>query len=88
MKQQDLTNEILCKYYKALALRVEREPELIHLCQIEIAKVLANYPLSVAENIQKNKLFNFNALEFIGVVKDYDTQGKYSFLGDCHDKCK
>lgn len=74
MNNEVLAQEVLLAYYRALACRIEKspEPELRRICQMEMAKVLDSYPLSVAEFIQKNKFFNFNVLEYLGVIGDYD----------------
>lgn len=74
MQNKKLADEVLSKYYQAVAEKIEKNPEFIQMCQIEMAKALNDYPLSVAEYIQKNKLVSFNALEYIGVVQDYEQQ--------------
>ncbi len=73
---EKLANEALLKYYERLAIEVAKDPNLIQLCQKELAKALHTYPLRVAEFIQKNELVNFNALEFLGVVFDDRTLPK------------
>lgn len=71
MRNKVLAEEVLSKYCKAIDNIDTKQIDYISLCQIEMAKALENYPLSVAEYIQKNRLVNFNALEYIGVVRDY-----------------
>lgn len=73
---EKLASEALLKYYERLAIEVAKDPNLIQLCQKELAKALHTYPLRVAEYIQKNELVNFNALEFLGVVFDDGTPPK------------
>ncbi len=70
MSTEELANKALLKYYEQLAKEVAKDPNLIPLCQKELAKALHTFPLSVAEYIQKNRLVAFNALEYLGVPFD------------------
>lgn len=53
MRNKVLAEEVLSKYCKAIDNIDTKQLDYISLCQIEMAKALENYPLSVAEYIQK-----------------------------------
>jgi hypothetical protein len=49
---EDLAQEALLKFYKNLAIRVERDPKLLRICQEEMANSLLDFPLSIVEYLQ------------------------------------